>query len=314
MSSRRTSPPAERVVAVVDHLARRPGERAGLSELARAVGLSKPTCLGILTTLTARGWLTCDPLTTSYGLGPALVALGAAARRECVPQAAADLAGERLAALADRYGATCTASAVVGDEIVLLAAVAPGGARPPVTPGRRYPFAPPVGLMYVLWDDDVVFERWLRMPPTLPVRVDGAHLRQVVAECRERGYLVEALTEDGRRLHTLLAGIAAHDLPADLREIVGALVGEVGERVYTAAELTGRTRRPVSLLAAPTYDLSDRQSLVLTLDVGTTLTAAEIDRRGRALAAVADGVSATIRGRGPDRWPPLPARTDRKAQ
>lgn len=314
MSSLRTSPPADRVVAVLDHLAGRPGERFGLSELARATGLSKPTCLGIVTTLTARGYLTCDAQSRTYGLGPALVAVGAAARRACVPQAAADLAAARLAELADRYGATCTASAVVGDEIVLLAAVAPAGATPPVPPGQRYPFAPPVGLMYVLWDGDAEFERWLRRPPTLPLRVDRGHLRQVVAECRERGYLVEALTEGGRRLHSLLAGVAAHDLPDELREIVGAMVGELGERVYTDAELTGRTRHPVSLLAAPTYDLGSRQELVLTLDVGAALTCAEIGRRGRALAAVADDVTASTGGRRPARRGTTTARTDRKAR
>lgn len=318
MTSQRQSPPAERVVAVLDHLAGRPGERFGLSELARAVKLSKPTCLGIVTTLTERGYLTCDGAAKTYGLGPALVTLGALARRECVPQAAADAAADRLAALADTYRATCTASAVVGDRIVLLAAVAPGGRRPPVPVGQRYPFAPPVGLMYVLWDDGAAFEQWLRRPPALPVRFDDSHLRVVVDECRERGYLVEGLTDTGRRLHSLLAGVAAHDLPDEVRELVGEVVGEMGvtlgERVYSTAQLTGRGKHPVSLLAAPTYDLGGRQELVLTLDVGSAITAAEIDRRGRALAAVADDVTAATGGRRPDRRASSPDRTDRKAR
>ena len=50
----RSSPPTARVVAVLDFLARHPHDTFGLSELARRLDLSKPTCLGILTTLTVR--------------------------------------------------------------------------------------------------------------------------------------------------------------------------------------------------------------------------------------------------------------------
>ena len=44
-SSRRRS-----VVAILDFMAEHPHDRFGLSELARHVGLAKPTCLGIVTT------------------------------------------------------------------------------------------------------------------------------------------------------------------------------------------------------------------------------------------------------------------------
>ena len=53
----RTSPPTERVVAILDFLAQHPHDRFGLSELARRLDLSKPTCLGIVTTLTEAGYL-----------------------------------------------------------------------------------------------------------------------------------------------------------------------------------------------------------------------------------------------------------------
>ncbi|MET0454210.1 MAG: helix-turn-helix domain-containing protein, partial [Mycobacterium sp.] len=45
----RASPPTARVVAILEFLAENPHDRFGLSELARRVDLSKPTCLGILT-------------------------------------------------------------------------------------------------------------------------------------------------------------------------------------------------------------------------------------------------------------------------
>ena len=58
--SGRASPPTDRVVRILDFLAGRPDERFGVSELARRLGLSKPTCLGIVTSLADAGYLVRD--------------------------------------------------------------------------------------------------------------------------------------------------------------------------------------------------------------------------------------------------------------
>ncbi|WP_218671094.1 helix-turn-helix domain-containing protein [Microbispora sp. GKU 823] len=108
MAVTRRSPPARRVVAVLDHLVAAGGRGLGLSALARELGISKPTCLGILTELVAAGYLVRDPATLTYGLGPALIAAGRAARRGFL---AGDVARRHLEPLAERYHATCTASA-----------------------------------------------------------------------------------------------------------------------------------------------------------------------------------------------------------
>jgi DNA-binding IclR family transcriptional regulator len=296
MSSARRSPPTQRVVSLLDHFGAHPGQGFGLSELARALDMSKPTCLGIVTTLTESGYLVCEPYEKTYRLGPALVGVGRAAAQGF---AAAHHAAARLPALAAGFGTTCTASAVIGDQIVLLAAATADGRPPAVPVGQRYPFAPPVGLMYVLWDGDDAFEHWLARPATLPVTLDRDHLKTVVAECRDRGYLVEGLTETGRRLHSLMAGVAAYDLPPEVRELVGEMASTLGERVYLGSDLSARGRHRVSLIAAPTYDSSGRQELVLAMDVGTALTGAEIARRGKALIAVADDVTADAGGSRP---------------
>ncbi|MGV0803387.1 ArsR family transcriptional regulator, partial [Mycolicibacterium elephantis] len=84
----------------------------------------------------------------------------------------------------------------------------PAGARPGVEVGQSYPFAPPVGLMFVLWDDEAERD-WLAKEPTLPLRTNTGRLNRVIAECRTDGYLVERLTPGGRRLYSLLAGMSA---------------------------------------------------------------------------------------------------------
>ncbi|WP_020666430.1 IclR family transcriptional regulator [Amycolatopsis nigrescens] len=294
----RRSPPTERVVRLLDFFVANGGAGFGLSELARELGLSKPTCLGIVTELSAGGYLVRDPVHKTYRLGPGLIAAGRLAQDEF---AAAALAGPRLAELSERYGTTCTASAVTGGQIVVLESAGPRG-KTAVQVGQRYPFAPPVGLMYVLWGPDSGLTDWLAKPPILPMSLDRKLLRRVVTECRARGYLAESLTAAGQRLHKLMSGVAAYDLPDELRELVGELVSSLGERVYLDAELSPRGQLPVSLLAAPTFGADGRQELVLTLYVGDTISGAEIARRGAALAAAANAVTEAAGGKKPEAW------------
>ncbi|RJO73818.1 ArsR family transcriptional regulator [Nocardia panacis] len=294
----RRSAPTVRVIQVLDFLVERRGKRYGLSELARELNLAKPTCLGILTELSAAGYLVRDPNTHTYGLGPALIEAGRVAQEGF---AIAAMARAELAELSARYRGTCTVSAVTGGRITVLESAGPGLAKLGVKVGATYDFAPPVGLMYVLWDTDAAFDAWLATPPTVPLRQDETRLRQVVTECRERGYLVESMTAAGRRLYSLLAGVAAHDLPDDLRRLVGELVTSLGERVYLGVDLRPRKEHPVSLLAAPTYGGDGRQNMVLTMYVGRSITGAEIARRGAALVAAADAVTARSGGRAPNR-------------
>ncbi|MFE7797388.1 helix-turn-helix domain-containing protein [Nocardia sp. NPDC057440] len=288
----RRSAPTQRVVQVLDFFVEQRGKRFGLSELARELDLAKPTCLGILTELSAGGYLVRDAHTRTYGLGPALIAAGRVAQDSFAISA---IARVELAKLTAEYRTTCTASAVVGEQITVLESTGPGM----VKVGASYLFAPPVGLMYVLWDSDAAFDAWLTKPSTVPLRQDVDRLRQVVAECRQRGYLVESLTGAGRRLYSLLAGVAARDLPEEVRELVGELVTSLGERVHLGTDLRPRKEHPVSLLAAPTYGGDGRQNMVLTMYVGTAITGAEITRRGAALVAAADAVTAASGGHKP---------------
>ena len=167
-SSRRASPPTERVVAVLDFLAQHPHDRFGLSELARRLGLSKPTCLGIVSTLTESGYLVRDSQDKTYRLGPALISLGHTAQESMRVNPAAREELRRLSAI---YGTTAALSGVVDDRITLLELVAPPAADAGVRVGQSYPFAPPVGLMFVLWDDDALHD-WLAKEPTIPLRTD----------------------------------------------------------------------------------------------------------------------------------------------
>lgn len=287
----RASPPTARVVAILDFLAQHPHDRFGLSELARRLGLSKPTCLGIVATLTDSGYLVRDPQHKTYRLGPALIALGHTAQESLRVSPAAR---EQLRRLSAAFDTTAALAAVVDDRITVLELVAPPGAQPAVPIGQSYPFAPPVGLMFVAWDDAALRD-WLAREPTVPLRTDGRRLDRVIAECRSAGYLVERLTPGGRRLYTLMAGMSAA-LPAELRALLSELVADIGERVYLRGETAGRQRHDISVIAAPVYDHHQRQVMVVSLQVGSPLTDTEITKRARALTAAADALTTQLGG------------------
>ena len=300
-SSGRASPPTDRVVRILDYLATRPQERFGVSELARRIGLSKPTCLGIVTSLADAGYLVRDGADKTYRLGPSLIALGHKAQESMRVSPAAR---EELRRLSARFGVTAALSGVIDDRITLLDLVAPTGARPGVEVGQSYPFAPPVGLMFVLWDDEAE-RNWLAKEPTIPLRTHSGRLNRVIARCREDGYLVERLTPGGRRLYSLMAGMSS-TLPDELRALLGELVSDIGERVYLRDENeNGGKRRSarsdISVISAPVYDHYQRQVMVASMHIGKSLTDNEIVERARAVVATADAVSAQLGGVKPQR-------------
>ncbi|CAN3130972.1 IclR family transcriptional regulator [Mycobacterium sp. smrl_JER01] len=287
----RGSPPTDRVVRVLDFLADRPQERFGVSELARRVGLTKPTCLGILAALSDAGYLVRDAADKTYRLGPSLITLGHRAQESMRVSPAAR---EQLRRLCTRFDATAALSAVIGDRITLLDLVAPAGANPGVQVGQSYPFAPPVGLMFVLWDDEAEKD-WLRRQPTIPLRTDTERLKRVVAACRADGYLVERQTAGGRRLYSLMAGMPT-ELPDELRALLGELVSDIGERVYLREESSGQGRHEISVISAPVFDHYRRQVMVTSMHIGKALTDREINERARAVVATADAVTAQLGG------------------
>jgi DNA-binding IclR family transcriptional regulator len=289
------------VVRILDYLAGRPEERFGLSDLARRLGLSKPTCLGIVTSLTDAGYLVRDGGDKTYRLGPSLITLGHKAQESLrVSPAARD----ELRRLSARFGVVAALSGVIDDRISLIELVAPPGVRAGVEVGQSYPFAPPVGLMFVLWDDEA--ERtWLAKEPTLPLRTNSERLNRVIAACRGDGYLVERLTPGGRRLYALMAGMSSN-LPDELRALLGELVSDIGERVYLRDEneVEGKRRTArfdISVISAPVYDHYQRQVMVASMHIGKSLTDTEITERARALVATADAVTAQLGGVKPGR-------------
>lgn len=295
----RRSPPAQRVVTVIDALAARPGTSLGLSELARATGISKATCLGIVNELCDAGWLVRTGEPKAYSLGPALLAAGTAAQRS---HAALAVARPAMRRLADELGVVCTASTVMAGEVVVLARVGDDAIAPAVRPGQVFPFAPPSGVMFVAWEDDGRVDAWLSSAPLTTDTAAVAELRAVVAACRRQGFLVETLGDFNLGLYSRLAQLL-DELPGRYAEVVEQMMSTITHQDYIrylTEELSPGRTYAVSHVCAPVLDADAHTHLLLAAFVmRNDVEYEELRRCADALVAVTSSVTASIGGRDP---------------
>ena len=286
------SPSAARVVTVIDFLASRPGEAYGLSELARALGLSKATTHALCTTLTECGWLLRHPADKTYTLGPALIAAGHAAGARQLDLV--DHARPVMAELADELAAQVVASSTVGDEMVLLATAGrPGPMWLAFTVGQRVPLAPPLGTVFLAWAPPPAVDRWLdRLGPGAG-EDDKARLRSALAVVRRRGYALNLEAVANLNLSRALSG----------RDDAGALtvvLEELAREEYLLQELEAGATYRLSQISAPVFGPDATVALALTVvGLPEKLTGEEIPRYGDTLVAAARGVTLSIHGRTP---------------
>ena len=183
-----------------------------------------------------------------------------------VQMRSADLARPHMEALADELQVECVASAVVGDEMVLVARA--GALSAPTLPtavGIRIPFEPPMGTAFVAWAPEAAQRAWFDAlgPAKTPEIV--AALERTLADVRDAGYSVarghrwhreaaQVLTagEPGRRddtaqqMHTLIAALPPdYESPRvdsdDVRTVSTPVLGPSGNAVLVlSATVAGR--------------------------------------------------------------------------
>jgi DNA-binding IclR family transcriptional regulator len=250
------------VAAVLDAVVADPSSALSLADLAARTGVNKATALGIVNELVAGGWLTRDDATKTYRPGPAMLAAGAAAQ---VGFASVRAARRRLQRLADETGRPVTASAVVRNWVTVLARCdSSAGGSTAFRVGQRYPFAPPSGVMFVAWDDDPAVDAWLRREPLAPLAVDEEQLRDVVASCRARGYLVVGLGELTAGLYALLDEVGNDELAGRLGQLLSQTV-PAGVQPYLVDDIDADASYDVSLVCAPVTDADDRLDFLVAI-------------------------------------------------
>src|SRR4051794_13028371 len=127
-----------------------------------------------------------------------------------VQMRSADLARPHMEALAEELDVECVASAVVGEDMVLVARA--GSLRTAVLPtavGQRIPFEPPMGTAFVAWASDAARDAWLRRLDPSSTSAARETLEQTLASVRRLGYSVAS----GHKWHTEAAEVLSREQP-----------------------------------------------------------------------------------------------------
>jgi DNA-binding IclR family transcriptional regulator len=282
------SPQTDRVVALVELLAARPGEAFTLAEVTRRLGVNKSTCYSMLTSLTQAGWLLRDPARKTYRLGPALLAVSRAAG-ETFP--ALDFAHAAMVDLSLEVRANCAALGVSAEHVAVLDQVRDLRATGPgLRVGASIPLHPPFGTAVIAFSDPDAVDRWLAH---VPAETHPRH-RAGLDAVRDRGFAVEIATLPEAQLRDVVADLG--DTVLELPQLVERLAHELAEREdFLPLELDATREYPVSTINAPVFDHDGRVTLVLSLNgFADRLTGAEVQSIGDRLTSATGELSAAL--------------------
>ncbi len=182
----RSSPGVRRIVSILNFFADHPNESFTLSDLVRALKLSRATCHGLLTGLVEAGYLyrTSD---RGYLLGPALVSVGEVAKAHYSPLKAAQ---PEMRLLADEFDTVCSAAFREGKDVVIrerAAAVSHLGFSMPR--GARLPLLPQFAGNFFVWAPPGEVKAWLDGLDPPPSENQRVALDKGIAFVRKYGYL-----------------------------------------------------------------------------------------------------------------------------
>jgi DNA-binding IclR family transcriptional regulator len=260
-SSSRTAPTAERALRILESLAVDPARSYTLAELQRRLGYSHGNLHAILATLVAMGHVRRDSTDRSYSLGPALLAIGAAAR-QAYPSV--DAATPHMDALAAELDTECQAGMRVGDSIVIVARVGPllpfGFG---VQVGERFPLTPPIGSSFFAWAAPDDLELYLKSAVAAlgPTAIDRH--REAIAAVRRRGYSVHVDAAPRARLSETAARILQEASRDDHDDELASLAHELGRHDYVPIKPDKVEAGDVIQLSAPVFGPDENVELTI---------------------------------------------------
>lgn len=203
----------------------------------------------------------------------------------------ADAARPEMENLAEDLDVECVASAVVGDDMVLIAnAGTPRSQALPTRVGQRIPFLPPLGTAFVAWASDAAREAWLARAS----EEDRPALERTLEDVRKAGYSVGR----GASWHREVGNVLAHApraMTPETAETISRLITSLPADYESPSAARGE-RSEVQSVSVPVTGPDGTTVLVLTLMVTSkrALSAAVEDhaaRLTRAALAVAKAIS-----------------------
>lgn len=288
------SKPTARVMAIIDLLTANPDKAFGLTTITRKLSLNKATCHAILSTMTDYGYLVQDKRSRAYRLGPSIVAAGHAAFAQFP---VLEYSRPELEQLTAALGLGCGATAITGEDIVLLAHY--GASDPfhsPFQLGMRLPNRAPLGACFIAWSPAEQLEKWLRSAQldadSYDERLDR-QLRMSVIAIRARGYEVTLKTKAEETLISSLGTIeGTWDLEA-LATITETFRQNLLQEHYHLDRFDADARYPVCNIAVPVFATrgNEAQLCFSTGSIERELSGRDIQEIATALRGAAQRVS-----------------------
>lgn len=276
----RSSPGVRRVAAILNFIADHPGQAFALTDLVRALKLSRATCHALLTGLVDVGYLyrTSDK---TYVLGPALAAIGRTAAENFSPL---QVAQPEMRSLADEFDVVCAAYFLEGDTIHLRdRAASLSHVGYPVPLGTRMKLRSPQAVAYYAWSPKEA-EAWLETVEPKPSAERRELMFKSMEFAREHGFVV-LLRRPG-----FDAGTADYD----------RAIGNETDEIPVAPEpaIDPGTMYSVGALMAPIFDERGKVNFCLLLaGFHEAMTGAQVMSAGQRLRSACARISAFVAGR-----------------
>jgi DNA-binding IclR family transcriptional regulator len=275
----RSSPGVKRVAAILNFIADHPGQAFALTDLVRALKLSRATCHALLTGLVDVGYLyrTSDK---TYVLGPALAAIGRTAAANFSPL---QVAQPEMRSLADEFDVVCSAYFLEGDMIHLRdRAASLSHVGYPVPLGARMKLRSPQVAAFFAWSPTEA-EAWLERVEPKPSPDRTELMFRAMEFARDHGFVVLL-----RRPGFDLSG-------RDFDREVGAETDEIP--VTPMVNIDAGAAYSVAALMAPIFDGNGKVSFSLLLaGFHATMSGAEVLAAGERLRAACERISRFVAG------------------
>jgi DNA-binding IclR family transcriptional regulator len=280
-----TSPPTERVVAIMRLLGSRPARAFSLAEITRELGISRATGHAILTTLVAHHWVVRDIAAATYCWGPGIASLAKPASDRVFHGILRELAESTATQV---FLARRDANTVV---VVDSAGESASGMR--VDRGLRMPLVAPFGRDYVAWSAASAQRAWLEGIGR-PSAALSRRITAVINEIRERGYAVERLSREYIRVYTALRALGEDGEPDAITARLARAFADLAVIDVLRAELAENGTHSIATISAPILDDDGVVSMSISAAPFADLAAAEVEWLGERVRAAARRIEAQV--------------------
>jgi flavin reductase (DIM6/NTAB) family NADH-FMN oxidoreductase RutF/DNA-binding IclR family transcriptional regulator len=153
---------------------------------------------------------------------------------------------EMEAIAADLPGTRCNASALVDDEIVVLASAGALGSAQATFVGERLPFMPPLGRVFAAWMNERQVGNWLKH---LSSEEERRNEHEVLAAVRSRGFSAIRRTDAWQELEAARASLAADPTAVDRAD----LHGKIRQLDHEVVALSPEVKTDIGVIRVPVF-------------------------------------------------------------